>query len=33
MKKDILTIATIQASPVFMDLNATIEKSQGSTNK
>ncbi|MCW8821725.1 MAG: hypothetical protein OQK45_05830, partial [Sulfurovum sp.] len=26
MKKDIFTIATIQASPVFMDLDATIDK-------
>jgi len=26
MKKDIFTIAAIQASPVFMDLDATIEK-------
>ena len=26
MKKDKFTVATIQASPVFMDLNASIDK-------
>jgi nitrilase len=33
MKKDTFTIATIQASPIFMDLDATIEKACGLIKK